>query len=184
MSAEQIKIRPARPEDAGEIAQVHILTWQTSYAGLFPEEKLEELAQEYDVRTERWYANITNPDQLPALFVAETENSKIVGFAGGGKQNNPDYPYDSEIYMIYILPEFQRRGLGQALMSATAGKLQELGFRSLMLWVLQENEASRQFYEKLGGKQAGRDEYLRWDESHALAAYAWDSLDALIISSK
>lgn len=182
MGAEQIKIRPAKPADAGEIAKVHIKTWQASYAGIFPEDKLAELNQELQVRTERWYANIVNPDQLPALFVAETENGEIVGFAGGGRQNNPDYPYDSEIYVIYILPEFQRSGLGQRLMSATAGKLQELGYRSLMLWVLLENEESRRFYEKLGGKLAGRDEYLRWDQTHALAAYAWDSLDVLIIS--
>lgn len=184
MDAEQIKIRPAKSEDAGEIAKVHIETWQASYTGIFPEDKLAELDQEHEVRTERWHANILNPEQMPALFVAETENGKIVGFAGGGKQNNPDYPYDSEIFMIYILPEFQRRGLGQRLMSATAKKLQALGYRSLMLWVLQENEESRRFYEKLGGKFIGRDEYLRWDETHALTAYAWDSLDALIIPSK
>lgn len=184
MDTEQINIRPARPTDAGEIAKVHIHTWQASYAGIFPEDKLAELGQEHDIRAERWYANITNPEQLPALFVAETETGKIVGFAGGGRQNNPDYPYDSEIYMIYILPEFQRHGLGKRLMNAAASKLQALGFTSVLLWVLQENEASRQFYEKLGGKQAGRDEYLRWDQTHALAGYAWDSLDSLIIASK
>ena len=182
MGSDQIKIRPARLADAGELAKVHIETWQASYAGIFPEDKLAELDQELQIRTERWHANIVNPDQLPALFVAETRNGKIVGFAGGGRQNNLDYPYDSEIYMIYILPEYQRRGLGQRLMSATARKLQELGYRSLMLWVLKENEESRQFYEKLGGKLAGQDDYIRWDQTHALVAYAWDSLDSLITS--
>jgi len=161
---------------------VHIQTWQTSYAGIFPEEKLANLDQDYDLQVERWKSNISNPDQLPALFVAETEHGTIVGFAGGGQQNNQDHPYDSEIYVIYILPEFQRQGLGQRLMSAAAKKLRDLGYRSLMLWVLRENKESRRFYEKLGGKIAGHDEYLRWNQSHALVAYAWDSLDSLISS--
>ncbi len=182
MSADQIMIRPAKLDDAGQLAAVHIRTWQAAYAGIFLHEKLAELDQEHEARTERWQVNITNPDQLPALFVAESENGKIVGFSGGGRQNNPKYTYDSEIFVIYILPEYQRKGLGQRLMSTTAGKLQELGYRSVMLWVLKENSESRRFYEKLGGKLVGQDAYLRWGETHALAAYAWDALDSLIIS--
>jgi len=182
MPADQIKIRAARPEDAGQIATVHIKTWQSSYAGIFPEDKLAELDQEHQTYSERWNANLTSGEQLPAFFVAEAGGEKIVGFAGAGRQNNPDYPYDGELFVIYILPKYQRRGLGRRLIAATAGKLHELGYASLMLWVLEENPGSRMFYETLGGKLAGRDEYLRWEQSHSIVAYAWESLTPLLNS--
>ena len=180
MAADQIIIRPAKPEDSRQIAEVHVKTWQSSYADIFPKDRLAELGEEIAARTERWQSNIANLEQLPAFFVAETGKGKIVGFAGGGRQNNPKIPYDCEIFVIYILPKFQKRGIGRSLMSAASAYLQAAGFSSLILWVLEENASSRGFYEKLGGTLVGQDEYLRWGESYPLVAYGWDSLTALI----
>jgi len=182
MPADGIEIRAARPVDAGHIAAVQIRTWQNVYANIFPAEKLAELDQDHLVRTERWHAIITKADPMPALLVAQTQAGKIVGFAGGGRQNDPNYPYDSEIFVIYILPEYQNQGLGRRLMGAAAGELDRLGFKSMMLWVLAENQNSRRFYEALGGKLIGQDEYVRWDQTYSIAAYAWESLSALISS--
>jgi hypothetical protein len=49
----------------------------------------------------------------------------------------------------------------------------------LLLWVLADNISSKEFYEHLGGRLSGEDEYLRWGQIYKLAGYAWDSLEPL-----
>jgi ribosomal protein S18 acetylase RimI-like enzyme len=179
---QQITLRLARPEDAGSIALVHIRTWQTAYAGIFPPDKLTALDQDMETSVERWHANLTDPDRLPAFFVAETAGGQIIGFAAAGQQHQGDYPQDAELFLIYILPEYQGKGIGQRLMSASAERLIQLGFTSLILWVLEDNPDSRRFYERLGGRLAGRQSYLRWEHEYQIVAYVWDDLADLLQS--
>lgn len=177
--AEEFHIRPARVEDAEQIAKVQMRTWQISYADIFPADKLAGLEHELDRRIERWTSILSGTERLSVTFVAEDGNQSVVGFANAGKQLKPEYPQDSELHAVYLLPEVHRKGIGRRLFSAAADELQNLGFSSLLLWVLADNLLSRAFYEHLGGRFCGEDEYLRWGENYKLYAYAWDSLDAL-----
>jgi GNAT superfamily N-acetyltransferase len=180
MKATLFHIREAIPQDAPQIASVHIKTWQQAYRHIFPADKLASLDQDHPTRTERWQANIKNPDHLPAFLVAENPDGEIVGIAAAGKQLKEAYPYDAELFLIYILPDYQGKGIGRGLLSATSRKLLQLGFTSLILWVLAENTPGRRFYEKSGGTLVGEDEYLRWDRIHQLVAYGWNSLDTVL----
>jgi hypothetical protein len=38
-----MRIRLARPEDAGPIAEVHVAAWQAAYGGLMPDSYLDQL---------------------------------------------------------------------------------------------------------------------------------------------
>jgi len=180
MKAIPFHIREATPQDAPQIALVHIKTWQQAYRHIFPADKLAALGQDHATRTERWQANINNPDHLPAFFVAENPDGEIVGIAAAGKQLKETYPFDAEIFLIYILPNYQGKGIGRGLLSATVRKLQQLGFSSLILWVLAKNTPGRRFYGKIGGRLVGEDNYIRWDQNHQIVAYGWDSLDAVL----
>ena len=60
-------------------------------------------------------------------------------------------PYDSELVSLHVRRMHQGRGVGQALFRAAAQELQRSGCRSLMLWVLEQNQSARGFYERLGG---------------------------------
>lgn len=172
-------IREALPDDAGAVANVHVTTWQHAYAGIFPQEKLAELDQNLVRSEERWRANLSNKENYPAFFIAETVGGEVVGFAGAGEQANEQYPYDAELYLIYILPDYQRLGIGRQLFKAVAEKLGSAGFTSLMLWVLKQNEQSRAFYLNLGGKVVGESDYLRWDVNYEIVAYGWDDLTTI-----
>ena len=171
-------MRPARFEDAEAIAIVQIKTWQAAYAEIFPEGNLITLNQELDQRIERWASILSSKERQSANFVAEVDG-RVVGFANGGRQLKAEYPHDAELFAIYILPEFHGKGIGRRLFTAAADELQNMGFKSLLLWVLADNLSSRGFYEALGGIFCGEDEYLRWGQTYKLAAYGWDSLEAL-----
>lgn len=173
-----VSIRPAREEDAKAIATVNLETWQSAYADIFPADKLASLFDSLDLRIERWVSILRGAERLSVAYVAEV-NGKVVGFANAGEQVKAEYPQQAEMFAIYILPEHHGKGIGRRLFTATAEKLQNIGLSSLLLWVLADNLSSRGFYERLGGRFCGEDEYLRWGQSYRLAGYCWDSLDTL-----
>ncbi len=45
----------------------------------------------------------------------------------------------------------------------------------MLIWVLEENE-SKYFYEKMGGKEAGRDQLQIEGQFHTEIAYGWAEL--------
>ena len=86
-------------------------------------------------------------------FVAETDG-QVVGWAVGGPNREPglDPDYAGELLVIYLLPGYQRRGIGHKLTVATALWVLGEGLESMIVWVLCENHPARRFYEALGGQ--------------------------------
>lgn len=173
-----VTIRPARVEDAEAIANVQMKTWQSAYTSIFPADRLADLDQELEIRVERWKSILTDAERVLVAYVAES-GGRVIGFANAGEQIKANFPHDAELFAIYLLPEYHGKGIGRRLFTAAADQLRKLGFSSLLLWVLVDNLSSRGFYEHLGGKFCGEDDYLRWGQIYKLAAYGWDSLDAL-----
>jgi ribosomal protein S18 acetylase RimI-like enzyme len=60
------------------------------------------------------------------------------------------------IYLLYVLPEQWRRGVGNALMQVGMHDLRDLAMREATLWVLRDNLRARRFYERLGWTPDGR----------------------------
>lgn len=172
-------IRKAVLSDAEAISHVHIRTWQDAYAHIFPRERLAELTDTFAARADHWREQIAVPESIPVLVVAETPGGQVVGFAGAGKQTDPEHLYESELFVLYILPEFQHQGMGQALFTAVVKDLQQLGFDSMMLWALAQNQSARHFYEKAGGILIGEKEYDRWGGQYPLVGYGWPDITHL-----
>jgi GNAT superfamily N-acetyltransferase len=84
------------------------------------------------------------------FFVAEIEG-EVAGFAGGGAIREPLDTYDSELYTLYLLKEVQGRGLGKALLGAVAKALVQKDYKSMLVWVLEQNPAVH-FYKKAGAE--------------------------------
>ena len=73
-------IRPARMEDAGAIAFVHVESWKSTYAGIVPDEYLASLSVKS--RTVAWKELFDAGTSL--MFVAE-DTTGVFGFVSGGK---------------------------------------------------------------------------------------------------
>ena len=143
-----IAVRQARVEDAENIAQIQVRTWQTAYRGILHDHFLDHLGENMASRTERRRARVTQRDPN-VTFVAESDTEGILGFATGG----PDRVESAlaEIYAIYVTPIFHRRGVGRKLVHVLAQQFWARGTQSMRVWVLTENR-SRRFYERLGGQ--------------------------------
>lgn len=141
-------IREATVADAASIARVRIDTWKSAYAGIIPAEHLASLSHEEYAQRLQERINSIQPEQF--LLVAETQG-EIVGFAYGGPERSGDDVYRGEIYALYVLPAYQRRGIGRKLVGASARRLRQAGMSNLLIWALAANPF-RQFYEAVGGQ--------------------------------
>lgn len=138
-------IRKAQVEDAAQIATVQVASWKSTYKDIVPDDFLNSM--DVSARTLSWQEQISDPEVL--IFVAEDEEG-VFGFIAGGKLREPYQDYDAELYAIYLLSNKQRQGAGRRLTQALITTLVARGFKSLLVWVLEQNPAVS-FYRKLGG---------------------------------
>lgn len=174
-------IRDATKNDAHGIAQVHVSSWQTSYKGIMPDKAIA--ARPLEKRQAIWTGILAKENHNTILLVAE-ENQKIVGFANGGKPQEAVDGFDSELYAIYLLKTAQGKGIGRQLMQTFAKRLVDKGYKSMLLWVLQNNQKSRGFYETMGGILVAEGVYrVTQDATLITVAYGWKDIRRLVIES-
>jgi ribosomal protein S18 acetylase RimI-like enzyme len=105
-------------------------------------------------------------------FVLE-EGGQLIGFAKGNRYHSHDLPeFSGELNKIYLLPEYQGRGLGRRLVDEVVQRFLSQGITSMVLFSEPENPACR-FYEKLGGEKI----FASNGEFHG--AYGWRELRKL-----
>ncbi|MYC84844.1 MAG: GNAT family N-acetyltransferase [Acidimicrobiia bacterium] len=145
-----MRVRTAESRDAKSLARVHVDSWRSTYAGILPDEFLAGLS--YRDRESFWEQVLTTARPTVSNFLAETESGDVVGLAAGGPERTGSETYLGELYLVYLLEQYQRRGLGRLLVSAVAERLLADGFGSMLLWVAKDNHPACRFYEALGGE--------------------------------
>lgn len=141
-------IRNARTDDYAGITSVHIKSWQETYVGLMPQSFLDNLSIEG--RQSFWEEHLRDPSHCESIWVAENQSEEIVGFCSGGVARNSQLAFDSELYAIYLLKEFQGQGVGRSMFNALVSRLKEDGYQSMYLWVVKGSKTIA-IYESLGG---------------------------------
>lgn len=169
-------IRQANIQDAPSIARVHVDSWQSTYKGMIANSFLESLS--YTQREKMWRDALSSPASQSFIYLAETADHEIVGFAAAGPERDGDPAYQGEIYALYLVQNQQRKGLGSMLFKAIAKELQARDFGSLLVWVLEGNP-SRKFYEARGGKYIREKPIEIGDQELIEVAYGWANLNML-----
>lgn len=166
-----VRFREATIADCSAVARVHVRSWQESFAGIVPQIFLDGMSVERRARA--FEEGFAAPSYK--MYVAESAGHGVIGFVDCGAPRENVGAYAGELYAVYILPEFQRRGVGQKLFNLAAESLAGEGRCSMYLYAL-EASPYRSFYEKMGGKVVGRKQVemvgARFDE----LVYGWDSL--------
>lgn len=172
-----MNIQTATQDDAMAIATMHVASWRETYMGLMPQAMLDSLLVEDQAA--RWTRILAKADQ--AVFIAERDGAAI-GVASSGKQRDERLRaqgFTGEISAIYVLRNEQGKGVGRRLMAAAALSLCGHGHRAASLWVLQDNQPARRFYERLGGQVCGKRDDWRESVTFIELAYGWRDLSAL-----
>ena len=147
-----VQVREARPDDAAEVAGVHVASWQAAYRGLLPDEYLDGL--DPADRMARYTFGATDPDA--PLTVVAGDDVAIRGFATTGRSPDPDTPDAGELLGLYVDPGRWDLGVGRRLMAEARERLSGRGFTEAVLWVLVGNERAERFYRIDGWRPDGR----------------------------
>lgn len=143
-------IRPATADDAPVIESVRVDTWKACYRGLVPDAYLDNLRVQPS-RVDQLRTAIDRADLCErAVAVADLQ---VVGMGVAGPPKNDQVQAGvGEIYAVYVLPDWQGRGVGRALLERLTASLHALGYRAAILWTLRDRRATRKFYEANGWK--------------------------------
>ncbi|HEX4038223.1 MAG TPA: GNAT family N-acetyltransferase [Acidobacteriaceae bacterium] len=142
----ELILRPAAPQDAIDVARVHVRSWQTAYRGLLPDVYLDQLRPED--RAGRY--DFATADPSKPFTVVAVEEGRIRGFATTAPARDADGPECGELFALYVDPERWRRGYGLALVAAARRRLAERGHCAAVLWMLEGNARADRFYRADG----------------------------------
>ena len=148
------RLRAARRGGAAGIARVHVEAWRATYAGVLPDGFLAGLS--VPEHTARWTRMLGRKGDS-ALVVEDAEEG-IVGFGSAGPARTDALPaggWQGEIYTLYLLTDWQGRGLGRALIHGLFDRLAHGGMERIALWVV-AGTPTRFFYEAMGGRLIAR----------------------------
>jgi GNAT superfamily N-acetyltransferase len=134
-------IRPARPDDAGALADLQETASLAAFAHVFPPERYPFPR---DAVLERWTATLADTDA--SVLVAERAG-RMVGLAAV----RPGW-----LDGLYVHPDLWGSGVGRALHDDATALLRRAGCGRCHLWVLEHNARARRFYERLGWRENGR----------------------------
>lgn len=168
-------IRPSQKTDAHCMACIYVKTWQDTYLSIIPYDYLLSMSIP---RHEKAFLNELN-DKHIISFVAENDG-RVIGFTTGGYERNGDAVYGGEIYTLYVLKNFQRRGVGTGLVAALAMQFELIGIYSMLVRVLELNPY-RHFYQKMNGLYLQTERTSFAGEIMDMETYGW--LDISLIDA-
>ncbi len=94
--------------------------------------------------------------RFPENTLVARDGERVVGFACAGASR--DAEGEGEVYAIYVLEEYQRRGVGYALMREALALIE--GCRVVCVWVLKDNHKAIRFYERVGFRPDGTEQEI------------------------
>jgi len=172
-----LKIREAQLSDAPAMARVIVDSYRSAHRDHIPEESLMRFTYEESernwIRTLRKLGESTGSREC--IYVVE-DAGNLIGVAMGGPERSNHPSYTGEIYILYLLPEYHRQGIGRQLTGEVVRRLVEWGMHSLLIRVLKANSPARRFYEALGGELVLEEQIEEDGVVLEQVAYGWLSL--------
>jgi len=140
------QLRPARADDADQVALLHADSWRRNYRGAYADSFLDGDV-EADRQTE-WRARLHAPATTETIL-AELDD-RLVGFIHVMLDDDPRW--GSFIDNLHVRHDLRRTGVGTRLLTAAARAVVERATgNGMYLWVLAQNTAAQRFYRRWGG---------------------------------
>ncbi|WP_213451011.1 GNAT family N-acetyltransferase [Rhizomonospora bruguierae] len=166
-------VRPARTEDADEIARIQLSTWRTAYRKILPRRVLESLDEAF--LTRRWAEAIgepPSPRHRVLVAIEQGEREHRVGFAASGPadeqarapEEGPLPERTAAVTDLLVEPRWGRRGHGSRLLAATVDLWREDGFAAAVAWAYEGDAATRKFLTTAGWAPDGAGRALDVDD--------------------
>jgi ribosomal protein S18 acetylase RimI-like enzyme len=139
-----LAVRPARVEDAAQMARVNVRCWQETYRGLQPDAVLDDpgfLA----VRERFWTAALTDERYRRNRVAVAERDGEMIGIAMSGPPLDAGAAWARQLYVLYVQAADHGTGAGPALLDAVVDPEEPVA-----LWVADPNPRAQAFYHKHG----------------------------------
>lgn len=153
----QVTYRDATVADASVVASLFERSFVETFGHLYGREDLDIFLAE--ITAEAFAAEIANPGF--ALRIAEMDGEAIA-FA---KLGPPSFPVETppatlELWQIYVLEEWQGKGVARELYDWAETQARSRGGEHLQLSVYVDNHRARRFYDRRGLVAVGRYDFM------------------------
>jgi len=139
-TAEDVRIRRARPDEVRRLGRMERAVSETALAHIFPPEDYPYPVEEI---TRRWHRLLQNPGVRVRLLDAFDAPVAYVA-------------YDNErVRHLGVLPHQSGQGYGTLLLEHACAEIFASGSREAHLWVLVDNTRAREFYQARGWTETG-----------------------------
>ena len=143
-----LEIRKAYPTDAYALVNIMDVVWRSEFYDYLPNGIIFEMSRNLEKRIRHLTDQIIENNRI---FVA-LEDDVPIGYVFYAKAQGVSYEMAAEIREIYILPEFQKKGIGKQLFNKAVEEIKKLGYTSLIIYCPWETNGIS-FFLKMGGEK-------------------------------
>jgi GNAT superfamily N-acetyltransferase len=138
-------LREATIVDLRPLAELHVRTFNETHVGPFGSGPTYATRNGNGARS--------SPKQTPFISFSYWRRRPSSLSASSVSFNEGQSTVGRRLNKIYLLREYQRRGLGKRMVAAAVDRLVENGLTSMALFTETDNEPACNFYEQLGGER-------------------------------
>ena len=141
-----LSIRKANVNDIQSIQSICKESWKTTYKNIYPSQYIEQVFSIFYSK-ERLIKDLTECSLAWNGYWLAEELGRPLGCIGGGMSED----HKANIYVLYVLPQSQRKGIGHALVQTlTAYQKESFQAKQQAVTVTEGNQNAISFYEKEG----------------------------------
>ncbi|MBN1287192.1 MAG: GNAT family N-acetyltransferase [Anaerolineae bacterium] len=141
MTPENIDFEIAQEADIPQIRAAAAESWHVTYKDIFTAEFIDDFLQRA-YAAESLRGVIQNPQHA---FLVAKDNGRVVGYCHFGQGEE-----GSELFRLYVVPGYQRRGIGQRFLRWMEARLRAQGVTEYFCYVHSQNKTGQAFYLKNG----------------------------------
>ena len=145
---ENVVIRNIGEKDIPSVVDIQISGWQTTYKGIIDNRTLNSMNRDNIIAKRK-------KDYKEDGFIVAELNNEIVGFCRYAFDNrfSPEIKNaDCELCAIYVKLDLKKSGIGTKMFKYVVNEFRNKNKSKMILWCLKDNEESKKFYTKMGGK--------------------------------
>ncbi len=162
----KITLSEITTKDLDTVVRIHCESWRDAYKEFMDE---DYISRKNSTRRAKW-ENILAESPVEKHFLIRDGDVPVGMISADSPKENVDGD-TYEIFGLYILPPFMKKGYGRAAAALVEEKIRGMGYEKISLWVLEPNQRARSFWEKMGLASDGTEKTSYYDKPIKVLRY-------------